>query len=89
MKIKEQNDGLRIEEIPDIMAVRDELKKRGTFDPSYTLYTTKTPLGEVVFKTYWWLNVVDVSIKKKPFLVPASVIFQKLREEIAKANLPK
>jgi len=54
MTIQENDHSLRIEGIPDIMTVRDELKKRGSFDPSFSLYTIKTPLGEIVFRTDWW-----------------------------------
>lgn len=88
MTIKEQNGSLRIEDIPDIMSVRDELKKRGFFDPSFTFYSTSTGLGDIIFKTTWWANAVDVSIKKKPMLIPEKLVFQRLRQEIAKANLP-
>lgn len=84
MTIKEQNGGIRVEGIPDIFVVRENLKTRGYFDPSYTLYTTKSPMGDVTFKTIWWPGAVDVTIKKKPFLVPEKAIFAKLRSEIEK-----
>ena len=87
MIIKEHEGSLRIEEIEDIYQVRESLKTRGFFDPSYTLFTTKTPFGEVTFKTIWWSRAVDVSIKSKPFLVPAKVIFERLRSEIEKATV--
>lgn len=86
MTIKENENGLRIEGIEDIYKVRDSLKTRGYFDNSFTLFTIKNPI-EVVFKTTWWPTAVDVAIKKKPFLVPASVIFQRLRAEIEKNSL--
>lgn len=88
MTIKEQDNGFRIEGIPDVLAVREELKKRGSFDSSYTLYTTDSPLGRVIFKTLWWPGAVDVSIKKKPFLISEKLVFQKLRQEIEKNSVP-
>jgi len=87
MTIQENDHSLRIEGIPDIMTVRDELKKRGSFDPSFSLYTIKTPLGEIVFRTDWWPTAVDVWVKKKPWLVAEALIFERLREEIAKFKL--
>jgi hypothetical protein len=87
MIIQENENGIRIEGIPDIYKVREELKVHGYFDPSFTFFTIKNPF-EVTFKTTWWPTAVDVSIKKKPFLVPARLIFERLRQEVEKATVP-
>ena len=87
MIIKEHGDGLRIEGIPDIMPIRENLKTRGSFDNSYSLYTIKTPLGEITFRTDWWPTSVDVWIKKKPFFVSEKLIYEHLRQEVEKATV--
>lgn len=87
MTIKENENGIRIEGIPDIYQVRESLKTRGYFDPSFTFFTTKSPVGEITFKTTWWPTAVDVSIRKKPFLVPTKTILERLRSEVEKATV--
>jgi hypothetical protein len=85
MTIKENEGGIRIEGIEDIYQVREGLKTRGYFDPSFTFFTIQKPF-EITFKTTWWPTAVDVSIKKKPFLVPAKTILEHLRVDIEKAT---